>query len=306
MQLHVRMLPILWLLWHSILITRVVSVCCCISRLCKMAHGASALQVELSSDGLRSLLSEHAHMIITQMASQQANLIHDVNARIDSRIDDRMAAFKAEMIAMKGDMVAEVTASTQAAMSALNSQLSVSISAEVAGLESRFAGMLDNSSSAHSGSQQTAASASFTASSALERDPCSAGDRAAEPRQQQWICPVCGYPLKHEKSFYDHITLLQSRVHLLPGVGSGRRRRQKGKTCAWDVTDLHHLALVAPWARVNLNFWDQATLFGAALIKMLKPGTGVSTQFTGNPRYEGIFAFIANCRTGAFVPRPGF
>lgn len=272
-----------------------------------MAHGASALQVELSSDGLRSLLSEHAHMIITQMASHQANFIHDVNARIDSRIDDRMAAFKAEMIAMKGDMVAEVTASTQAAMSALNSQLSVSISAEVAGLESRFAGMLDNSSSAHSGSHQTAASASSTASAAPEHGRCIAGDRAAEPRPQQWICPVCDFPLKHEKSFYDHITLLQSRVHLLPGAtGSGRRRRQKGKTCVWDVTDPHHLALVAPWARVNLSFWNQATLFGATLLKMLKPGTGVATQFTGNPRYEGIFAFIADCRTGAFVPRPGF
>ena len=282
-----------------------------------MAHCASALQVELSSDGLRSLLSEHAHMIITQMASQQANFIHDVNARIDSQIDDRMAAFKAEMIAMKGDMVAEVTASTQAAMSALNSQLSLSISAEVAGLESRFAGMLDNSNSANSGSQQTAASASgshqttasasSTASAAPEHGRCIAGDRAAEHRPQQWICPVCNFPLKHEKSFYDHITLLQSRVHLLPGAtGSGRRRRQKGKTCVWDVTDPHHLALVAPWARVNLSFWNQATLFGATLLKMLKPGTGVATQFIGNPRYEGIFAFIAACRTGAFVPRPGF
>jgi hypothetical protein len=271
-----------------------------------MAQSGSSLSVELSTDGLRSLLSEHTQMILTQMASHQAEFIHDVNVRIDSRIDSHMAALKAEMIAMKADMVAEMSASTQASMVALNSQLSVSISAEVSGLERRFAGMLDNSSSAHSGSHHTAASASSTSSAVQDHGLDSFGDQAAEPHHQQWNCPVCDFPLKHEKSFHDHISLLQSRVHVLPGVSSARRRRQKGKKCLWDVTNPNHLALVAPWARVNLTFWNQASLFCAALIRMLRPGTGVSTQYIGNPRHQDVFAFIAECRSGAHVPRHGF
>jgi len=269
-----------------------------------MAQGAAALQGDFSTDGFRLMLHEHAQMILTQMASQQSTLVHDVNARIDSQIDVHMAALRAEMITMKGDMVAQMTASTQSAISALNSQLSGNISAEVSSLESKFVKMLDNSSSVNSGSHLTTASASSAASAVSDCGPGNVGDRAAESHHQQWRCPICDYPLKHEKSFYDHIVLLQSRVHVLPGAG--RRHRQKGKKCLWDVTDDDHQALVAPWARVNLTFWNQASLFCAALIRMLKPGTGVATQHADNPRHAHVIAFIAECRSGVFVPRQGF
>ena len=248
------------------------------------------------------------------MATQQANFVFDVNARIDARIDDHMASLKAEMTAMKGSMVAEVSASTQSALTALTVQMthsmSVAVQAEVSGLEKKFAGMLDNSSSIHSGSQQTAASALSIVSqhSANSHERGGGAARAVVPDHdgcsQQWICPICLFPLKHEKSFYDHFSLLQSRVHQLPGVVAGKRRQKKVKKCLWDIDNPDHNALLIPWDRPNLNFWNKAHLFGTALLKLLKPGTPDATH-DDNPRHAVVFSWLEECRNGVFVPRLG-
>jgi hypothetical protein len=90
-------------------------------------------------------------------------------------------------------MIEAVAASTQSAFDTMSSNLSermtTTVKAEVSALDVKFRALLDSSSSVHSGSQALSLSSQQSARSTLD-----SGNR------QVWRCPVCQFPLKHEKS----------------------------------------------------------------------------------------------------------
>ena len=255
-------------------------------------------QGELTADSLRCILQEHQTAIMSQIALQQARFSDEVDAKIDAKVSERIAVFKMDEESFKASMIKAVAASTQTAFATMSADLSErvtsTVKAEVSALDVKFRALLDSSSSVHSGSQALSLSSQQSARSTSD----------SRNSRQVWRCPVCQFPLKHEKSFHDHLVLLQSRVHEMPVV-YGRRRSQKVKKCLFNIERPELHLLLQPWADSHPTFWSQAHEFVRHLLCMLKPGTEQAIQ-DDNPRHEIVFQWIDNCRNGVFKPNPFF
>ena len=220
-------------------------------------------QGEATVHSFKSMLQEHFLMVVQHMEQQQVHISKEIDAK---------------MQAVSIQMTATVTAAVQT---------------EVAALDSKFRALLDNSSSVHSGSQLSSVSSCPSHVSALTQS-------VSGINRQHWLCPVCQTPLKHEKSFYDHLALLLSRVHELPVI-SGKRRKPKFKKCLFNIERPDHVALLQPWASAHPTFWSQAHEFVRFLLMMLKPGSEHATS-DDNPRHAVVFKWVDDCRSGVFVP----
>jgi hypothetical protein len=266
-----------------------------------MSHQGTSSLTDSHIDLFRSLLEEHQSALVQRIASQQAQFSVDIDARIDAKINAHSAEFKSDMDSFRASMVSEVASCTQSAienmMDQLSDRVSLAVKSEVESLDEKFQTLLDNSSSVHSGSHTSTLSACVSHSSAQSEQFTLGG---CVPRRQKWQCPVCQVDLKHEKSFFDHLSLLMSRVHELP-VARGRRCQKKLKKCIFNIERPEHTLLLQPWAATQPNFWCQAREFVRCLLLMLKPGSEYATR-DDNPRHASVFRWIDECRTGVFKP----
>lgn len=262
-----------------------------------MSQQVTTTQGELTADSLRCILQEHHAALVSQFSLQQARFSDEVDAKIDAKVRERIAVFKMDEESFKASMIEAVAASTQSAFDTMSSNLSermtTTVKAEVSALDVKFRALLDSSSSVHSGSQALSLSSQQSARSTLD-----SGNR------QVWRCPVCQFPLKHEKSFHDHMLLLQSRIHEMPVV-HGKRRSKKVKKCLFNIERPELQLLLQPWADTEPTFWSQAHEFVRHLLCMLKPGTEQATH-NDNPRHVAVFQWIDDCRNGVFKPNPCF
>ena len=283
--------------------------------LCHDEANVDAVGDTLSEIKLRKLLKEHSVNIRTELQTQHVHLVQVMNASIDSKLDQHMAIVKENLAAVRADMIAEAVDAAKSAFVNMALELNISMAAtvrsEVSGLEKKvYSAMLGNMqgnssnggsqklSSSDSGSQRLSSSASSTVSSKSSGSNGSSDVVSVRP----WICPFCAFPLKHEKSFTDHMMLLSSRVHELPVVKVARGGVMKSdKRCLFNFENSFHRAVVCPWNRDGLTFWDMAGLFMSELIARLHHGNS-STSSDSEVRHDTIFGFIEDCRSGKFVP----
>ena len=186
----------------------------------------------------------------------------------------------------------------------------------VAAVKQEVTLLLDSASSHHSQSTMesslTSTSSNLSLGTANTRPLLHAnGGAAAGPAVEKcvavdeiWPCPICCYPLKNEKCFHDHITLLHSRRHQspveAPVSGKSGRRRKKEK-CLMDASNPVHLELLKPWqAFKGMAFWDQCGGFLTALLQHLNPGAA-RVNITPNPHLPIVVEFLRACRSGAYV-----
>ncbi len=180
--------------------------------------------------------------------------------------------------------------------------------------DAKLAHLLDQSSS-NTGSQNTAVSSLLGRLSGLStQDSHVSKDLGtwAQPSHAReavelWNCPFCNRPLKHEKSYYEHLMLLRSRVHVLPGqssvvISAGRRRKKTQlPRCLFDVSNPRHTVMLNCWNEFSENMWEKCSLFLNELIKRLNPG-GPNALLSQNPRRPSILLFVESCRRNEFKP----
>lgn len=269
----------------------------------------------ISETKLRKLLQEHSVNIMTNLHNQHVHLVQVMNASIDSKLDRHMAYVKENFAAVRADMISEAVDAAKCVFVNMARELNISMAAtvrsEVSGLEKKVYSAMFGDGQSHSsnggsqklsspdnGSQHLSSSASSTASFKSSASNGSSGVVSVRP----WICPFCTVPLKHEKSFTDHMMLLSSRVHELPVVKVARGGVIKSdKRCLFNIENGFHQAVVRPWHRDGLTFWDMAGLFMSELISRLHAGNS-STSSDSEVRHDTIFGFIDDCRSGKFVP----
>jgi hypothetical protein len=273
-----------------------------------------AVDDAISEIKLRKLLQEHSVNIMTDMHNQHVHLVEVMNASIDSKLDRHMAYVKENLAAVRAEMISEAVDAAKCVFVNMAHELNISMAAtvrsEVSGLEKKvYSAMLGNIhsnssisgsqklSSSDSGSQRLSSSACSSVSSKSSASNSSRGVVSVRP----WICPFCNVPLKHEKSFTDHMMLLSSRVHELPVVKVTRGGVIKSdKRCLFNFENSFHQAVVRPWSRDGLTFWDMAGLFMSELISRLHAGNS-STSSDSEVRHDTIFGFIDDCCSGKFV-----
>jgi hypothetical protein len=182
-------------------------------------------------------------------------------------------------------------------------------------IDAKFAHLLDQSSS-KSGSQNTGVSGIMGQLSILSTQPPGPGSSELgtwaqlshiREAEEKWNCPFCNLPLKHEKSYYEHLDLLRNRVLALPVkcdvvLSAGRRRKKiKPPRCLFDVEEPRHTIMLNCWSDVTENMWERCTLFLNDLIKRLKPG-GPHALLPHNPRRASILLFVESCRRNEYKP----
>ena len=184
----------------------------------------------------------------------------------------------------------------------------------VAAVKQEVSLMLDSASSHHSQSTMesslTSTASNLSLGTANTRPLLHAtGGAAAGPAVEKcvavdeiWPCPICCYPLKNEKCFHDHITLLHSRRHQSPvEAPSGKYRKRKKEKCLMDASNPVHLELLKPWqAFKGMAFWDQCGGFLTALLQHLNPGAA-RVNITPNPHLPIVVEFLRACRSGEYV-----
>jgi hypothetical protein len=220
-----------------------------------------------------------------------------VTATIDAKLLSHREVIAANFENMRATMIAEALESSK-----------IVVNIEMGNLERKFTAMMDSSSSTHSNlSQQLLSSGCSTASqnslgssvSSEHLQSCSGSMGGATA----WVCPFCLTPLKHEKSFHDHMALLLTRVHEIPTVKITKKGVSKvDNRCLFNIDNPSHRQLVEPWKKEGLTFWNQARYFMDALMSRLHPGIMPQAISESNPNYDPVFKFIQDCRSGAFVP----
>lgn len=262
---------------------------------------------------LRNMLHEHSVNIMSQMHQDHIRLVQVVNASIDSKLERHLASVKENIATVRADMISQAVDAAKCEFvkmaQELNASMSATVRSEVSGLDRKFSAMFDNDTSAHSngsqhlssedgGSQHVSSSASSAVSSRSHASNGSSGVVSVRP----WVCPICKTPLKHEKSFTDHMMLLSSRVHELPVVKTTRGGITKvDKRCLFNIENPSHHEVVSPWNREGLSFWNQAGQFMRELMSRLHPGN-TETSPDSSLHYNAVFGFIDDCRNGKFVP----
>ena len=280
-----------------------------------MFRGTEAAPALLNDllESLRTMMMEHQNSMSQQMQAQYVSLADSIGSRVDQRVDEKMALFRSEMAEFQSQVADSVARS---ATECIKSELKNEFTKIGELIESSCAS--GNGSHHTIGSQLTIDSQMTTSSNRshptlpLERgsaaDAPSIEDLAqsadgngghvdesgSDGRVERWECPVCGVPLKHEKSFQDHIKTLKARIHVLPTVSK--------HSCLFDVSDADHQLLVSPWSQVCFNFWDQAKCFVSALLSRLHPGREHGRKEVGNPNYPVIMEWLRDCRSNLFVP----
>jgi hypothetical protein len=186
----------------------------------------------------------------------------------------------------------------------------------VAAVKQEVSLMLDSASSHHSQSTLessiTSTASNLSLGTANTRPLLHAtGGAAAGPAVEKcvavdevWPCPICCYPLKNEKCFHDHITLLHGRRYQSPVAappnGKSVRRRRKEK-CLMDASNAVHVEFLRPWqAFKSMPFWDKCGHFLTALLDRLNPGAA-RVNITPNPHLPIVVEFLRTCRSGEYV-----
>jgi len=259
----------------------------------------------LNTARFRSMLQEHSANIMTHINAQQSKFIEVVTASIDAKFEQHRELLQANFENMRVTVVSEALEKTKCVFSSmaddLNANITAAVHIEVSNLERKVTAMIESGSSAHSSGSQQLSSSGSSAVSSTSKD--SIGSNECALGGKCWVCPFCRAPLKHEKSFHDHMTLLLSRVHELPVVKVNKKGVRKGDNrCLFNIDNPLHHAVLSPWNRDDLSFWHKAEYFMHELMSRLHPGFPQAIS-DSNPNYDIVFKFIDECRTGVFVPQ---
>lgn len=259
----------------------------------------------LNTARFRSMLQEHSVNIMSQINAQQSKFIEVVTASIDAKFEQHRELLQANFENMRVTVVAEALEQTKCVVSSiaddLNANLTAAVHMEVSNLERKVTAMIESGSTAYSSGSQQLSSSGSSAVSSTSKDSVGSNEFALGGRS--WVCPFCRAPLKHEKSFHDHMTLLLSRVHELPVVRVNKKGvRKADNRCLFNIDNPLHHAVLSPWNRDGLSFWHKAEYFMHELMSRLHPGFPQAIS-ESNPNYDIVFKFIDECRNGVFVPQ---
>jgi hypothetical protein len=222
-------------------------------------------------DFLRVWLDEYSSKIVQQNALQHNAFLEVLDSKISQHVQFKFSE-------LKDSLLADITQSTKAmvceAMSEVSEKLTAAMREEVSKLDDKVSTQLNMLSG---GCSKCASSSS---NSQVSLSSCSSGSCAhdthnhetVEIRVQKWPCPFCPAILKHEHSFYDHMSTLMTRIHELP-VHSTGPKRIKRKKCLFDITNPEHSAMLRPWYREGVSYWDQVTAFMTELFSRVHPGS---------------------------------
>jgi hypothetical protein len=229
----------------------------------------------------------------SDILSQISLMLGQLESRLESKLEQSLQSTRSDLLANSEAMQEQIERK----------------------IDAKFAHLLDQSSS-NTGSQNTGVSGIMGRLSALSTHPPGPGSselgtwaQSSHIREavEKWNCPFCNKPLKHEKSYYEHLVLLRSRVHVLPvqstAVFSAGRRRKKTQPprCLFDIGNARHTVMLNCWSGVEENMWARCTLFLNDLIKRLNPG-GPHALSPQNPRRPMILLFVESCRRNEYKP----
>jgi hypothetical protein len=250
-------------------------------------------------DFVRVLLDEYSLRVVQQNALLHNALMDSVNSKISQQVQIQFSE-------LKNSLVAEFTQNTKAMVSEAMSQVSETLTAtvreEVSKLDDKVSTQLNMLSGGCSKCPSSGSSSQVSLTS------CSSGSCAhdshhgdtVEVRVQKWPCPFCPAILKHEHSFYDHISTLMTRLHELPVHRAGPKRIKR-KKCLFDITNPEHSAILRPWYREGECYWDQVTAFMTALFSRVHPGSPLAL-LDNNPNHALVYDWLQQCRQGTFQP----
>ena len=265
--------------------------------------GSKDVKVSNYSEGfpdlLRVLLDEYSVKLVQQNNSLHDALMESVSSKISQQVQTQFSELKASLLS-------DVTQNTKAMVSEAISQVSETLTATVREEVSKLDDKVTTQLNMLSGGCSKCASSGSNSQASLTS--CSSGSCAhdshhgdtVEVRVQKWPCPFCPAILKHEHSFYDHITTLMTRLHELP-VHSAGPKRIKRKKCLFDITNPEHSAILRPWYREGVSYWDQVTAFMTALFSRVHPGSPCAL-LDNNPNHALVYDWLQQCRLGTFQP----
>jgi hypothetical protein len=176
---------------------------------------------EVVPDMLRAILEEHSLKLERQNALQYNEFLESLNSKISQQVQVQFSELKESLL---GDITVNTKALVSEAMSEVSQKLTVTVREEVSKLDVKVSAQFNAFSDAWSKSGSSGSNSQLSLKS-FSSGSCASGTQNVENvdsgRVQKWPCPFCPAILKHEHSFYDHMTTLMSRIHELPVHSAG-------------------------------------------------------------------------------------